>query len=255
MRRDRKVPTSPYSTWIQMLTRTGILKNPSFHGGPDDGASSDRDHLTPPPSAPLSAQEEKDLVIQNTLQNAGPRRSSSAARRSSGSRRHSSAAGLRKSSDEDPEKVRLKWDEANLYLAEQESGGRMKITEPKTPFEYGNSAMEEVDDEEDVAIDPRFINIDEMEMKQKKSGKKARESEIPGLELGEPEDEHAGIDRENDRIVRPASMSRDSSKDKHVSVDEGMPGMPAPGEEAKHKEFEEQRRKHYEMTNVKNMLG
>lgn len=131
----------------------------------------------------------------------------------------------------------------------------MKITEPKTPFEYGNSAMDEVGDEEDVAIDPRFINIDEMEMKQKKTGKKARESEIPGLELGEPEDENTGVDRENDRIVRPASMSRDSSKDKHVSVDEGMSGMPAAGEEEKHKQFEQQRKKHYEMTNVKGMLG
>jgi len=81
--------------------------------------------------------------------------------------------------------MRLKWDEANLYLAELESGGRMKITEPKTPFEYGNNAMDEDEDEEDVSIDPRFVQVDEVEMAKSKAsnkpGKKARESDIPGL--------------------------------------------------------------------------
>lgn len=153
--------------------------------------------------------------------------------------------------------MRLKWDEANLYLAEQEAGGRMKITEPKTPFEYGNNAMEE-EDEEDVSIDPRYVNVDEMEMTKKNSaGKKARESEIPGLELGEPEDENVGADLENDRIVRQASLSRDSSKDKHVNVHDQneQPGMPSDEDQTKHKLFEEQRKKHYEMHNVKDMLG
>lgn len=153
--------------------------------------------------------------------------------------------------------MRLKWDEANLFLAEQESGGRMKITEPKTPFEYGSNAMDE-DDEEDVSIDPRFVHVDEVEMaRNRKPGKKARESDIPGLELGEPEDENAGADLEDDRIVRPSSLSRESSKEKHVSVDdtEDMPGMPTREQREKHKQFEEQRKRHYEMKNVKDMLG
>lgn len=156
--------------------------------------------------------------------------------------------------------MRLKWDEANLYLAEQEAGGRMKITEPKTPFEYGSTPMDE-DDEEDVSIDPRFVNVDEVDMAKKKPGKKARESDIPGLELGEAEDTNAGAGLEDDRIVSEreaqGSLSRESSKDKHVSVggEERRPGMPTQEEEEKHRIFEEQRKRHYEMRNVKDMLG
>jgi len=154
--------------------------------------------------------------------------------------------------------MRLKWDEANLYLAEQESGGRMKITEPKTPFEYGNTAMDDVDDEEDVSIDPRYVDVDEVDMaKKNKAGKKARESDIPGLELGEPEDENAGADLDNDRIERRTSLHRENSKDKHVNMDgyNEQPGMPSTEDQAKHRQFEEQRKKHYEMRNVKGMLG
>ncbi|ETN44509.1 uncharacterized protein HMPREF1541_10179 [Cyphellophora europaea CBS 101466] len=227
----------------------GILKNPSFSGASEREKSPEKE----PPSAHLDPQAEKELVLQNTLQNAGHRRSSSAARRTSFSRRHSSAAAA---SEEDPDKMRLKWDEANLYLAEQEKGGRMKITEPKTPYQYGDPVDDE--EEEDVAIDPRFVNVDEMDIKKKK---KARDSEIPGLELGEPEDEAAqSAGQENDRIVRSASLSRDNSKEKHVSVDNEAPaseqvGMPTLEEQEKHRQFEEQRKKHYEMRDVKNLLG
>ena len=198
--------------------------------------------------------------MQNTLQNAGHRRSSSAARRSSASRRHSSAAGI---SDDDPNKMRLQWDEANLYLAEQEAGGRMKITEPKTPYQYGDGGAMEEEDEEDVAIDPRFVHVDEVEMAKNKTTKKHRESEIPGLDIGEPEDETGDVGQESDRIVRSgsASLSREGSKEKHVSVSgEGggateQVGMPTSEEQEKHRKFEEQRKKHYEMGNVKNLLG
>lgn len=134
----------------------------------------------------------------------------------------------------------------------------MKITEPKTPFEYGmGNAMEE-DEEEDVSIDPRFVNVDEVEMAKKKSGKKARESDIPGLELGEPEYEGESAETENERIIRQASLSRESSKEKHVALGEHGeqgPGMPSSEDQEKHRVFEEQRKKHYEMRNVKDMLG
>lgn len=157
--------------------------------------------------------------------------------------------------------MRLKWDEANLYLAEQESGGRMKITEPKTPFQYGD-AMEE--DEEDVAIDPRYVNVDEVDLAKSKSEKRSRESDIPGLELGEPEEDlSSGTGIENDRIVRSTSLSRENSKEKHVSVSEGSDGtvlheqvgMPTNEDQEKHREFEEHRKKHYEMRDIKSLLG
>lgn len=213
----------------------------------------------PSPSTPLDPQESKEITIQNTLQNAGHRRSSSAARRSSASHRHSASAS--KLGEDDPDKMRLKWDEANLYLAEQESGGRMKITEPKTPYQYGGPMDEDVDDE-DVAIDPRFVNVDEMDMAKKKSQKKPRESDIPGLELGEPEESMIGAGPENDRIMRASSMSRENGRDKHVSVSgasgEGaseMVGMPTQDEQEKHRQFEERRKRHYEMRSVKGLLG
>jgi protein phosphatase inhibitor 2 len=163
--------------------------------------------------------------------------------------------------------MRLKWDEANLYLAEQDAGTRMKITEPKTPYQFGDQgAMEEDDD--DVAIDPRYVNVDEIDMK--KAGKKGRESEIPGLELGEPEEDMsaaAHLDEENDRIVRESSrssLSRESSggKEKHVSVSEEgggelseQVGMPTREDQEKHRQFEERRKRHYEMKNMKGVLG
>ena len=162
------------------------------------------------------------------------------------------------SGDQDEDAHRLKWDEANLYLAEQEAGGRMKITEPKTPFEYGNNAMDEEEEEENVSIDPRFVHVDEVEMANKKrQPKKPRESDIPDMSLGDPEDETAGAGPDDERIVRQSSLSRESSKDKHVSVSGGrdMPGMPTPEDQEKHHAFEEQRKKHYEMRNVKDMLG
>lgn len=170
-------------------------------------------------------------------------------------------------SEEDNDKMRLKWDEANLYLAEQDAGTRMKITEPKTPYQFGDQgAMEEDDD--DVAIDPRYVNVDEVDMK--KAHRKNRESEIPGLELGEPEEDVAAtdhLDEENDRIIKESSkgsLSRESSsgKEKHVSVSEersreasDQVGMPTSEEHEKHRLFEERRKRHYEMKNMKGVLG
>lgn len=144
----------------------------------------------------------------------------------------------------------------------------MKITEPKTPFQYGDNAMDDEEEEEDVSIDPRFVNVDEVDMARNKPGsgsqvpKRSRESEIPGLELGEAEDTSAGAELDDDRVVRNNSLSRDSSKEKHVSVGgdsdshiHEQVGMPTREEQEKHKKFEEQRKRHYEMRNVKDMLG
>lgn len=159
--------------------------------------------------------------------------------------------------------MRLKWDEANLYLAEQQKSSTMKITEPKTPYEYARDLPEDDDEEEeeDVAIDPRFVNVDELD-KQKRAKKGARESDIPGLELGDPE-ELGTTQVENDdlRIVRGGSLSREGStgsREKHVNVaaeEETPVGMPTREEMEKHRKFEEHRKKHYEMRDIKNRLG
>ncbi|EXJ91821.1 hypothetical protein A1O3_00371 [Capronia epimyces CBS 606.96] len=240
----------------------GILKNPSFSSGSGRPGSPPKEEFHFPPTTPLDPHEERELVLQNTLQNAGHRRSSSAARRTSVSRRHSSANTAQ--GEDEQEKIRLKWDEANLYLAEQQSGNRMKITEPKTPYQYGG-AMEEDDTEEDVAIDPRFVNVDEVDLALGKH-KKQRESDIPGLELGDPEEEFSPTAMtEDDRIVREhsLSLSREGSREKHVSVSEGSDGdvvneqvgMPTREEQEKHRAFEERRKKHYEMREIKSLLG
>jgi protein phosphatase inhibitor 2 len=160
--------------------------------------------------------------------------------------------------------MRLKWDEANLYLAEQQKTSTMKITEPKTPYEHARDLPdedEEEEEEEDVAIDPRYVDVDELD-KQKRASKGGRESEIPGLELGDPEEIGAAANQDEDpRIVRGGNLSREGStgsREKHVNVaaeEETPVGMPTREELEKHKKFEEHRKKHYEMRDIKDMLG
>jgi protein phosphatase inhibitor 2 len=203
--------------------------------------------------------DQKELTLQNTLQNAGHRRSSSGARRASATRRQSHPGGLPGTS-EDGENMRLKWDEANLYLAEQQKTSTMKITEPKTPYEHARDLPDD-DEEEDVAIDPRYVDVDELD-KQKRAMQGGRESDIPGLELGDPEElGNAQADDEDSRIVQGGSLSREGStgsREKHVEVaaEEDTPvGMPTREELEKHREFEEHRKKHYEMRDIKGLLG
>ena len=141
--------------------------------------------------------------------------------------------------------MRLKWDEANLYLTEQEKNSTMKIDEPKTPYARQYDPAE--DEEEIHTLDADELMVDELEMEKKRLGhspgknSKAREEEIPGLSLGEPEE--AVPEREFD----------ENEKRVHVTGEEHVGWSQE--EIEKHKKFEELRKKHYEMRNVASMLG
>ncbi|KAF1991157.1 hypothetical protein K402DRAFT_389354 [Aulographum hederae CBS 113979] len=226
----------------------GILKNSDSyrteHTSPAAAAP-----VTTPPAASSERPDlnrelsEKEIVMQNTLQNAGGHRRSSSNPRGSTSRRQSSTQAAA-----DENSPRLKWDEANLYLTEQQRDSTMKITEPKTPYAKQYDPAE--DEEEMAALDADSIKVDEVDMK--KPAKKPTREDIPDLDLGEPEMD-----------APQASHTPDSEKrvivDDTVPDDEGRHGeefadMTAE-EREKHRKFEQMRKKHYEMKNVKNLLG
>ncbi|EKJ72715.1 hypothetical protein FPSE_07115 [Fusarium pseudograminearum CS3096] len=194
-----------------------------------------------PPASPEQEQaaSEKELTIANTHINAGHRRSSSGAR-PTGSRRQS---GVNSSSDGLEQSQRLKWDEANLYLTEQERSSTMKITEPKTPYAKHYDPAEDPSDDEDPLADAGA---------RLKDSRPSREDDIPGLSLGEPEEE----------IPEAGAPSPRSEKSVHVDdessighdAEEDLAGM-SPEEREKHRKFEQLRKRHYEMKNVAQLLG
>lgn len=187
---------------------------------------------------------EKEIVLENTLKNAGPHahRRSSSNPRGPGSRRQSGT-----SVHADENSPRLKWDEANLYLTEQQRDSTMKITEPKTPYAKQYDPLE--DEEEIAMLDADSIQVDELDKKPKTH--KPKMDDIPDFDLGEPEMEAKAAntpESEKRVIVEP---------DAEVEAGhhgEEFPNM-TPEEREKHKKFEELRKKHYEMKNVKDLLG
>lgn len=247
----------------QLTAPLGILKN-SYHQSPPNSATAPTE---PPTTQTTPASDdrpsldrgvsEKDITLQNTLQNAGRRRNSSNPR-GSVSRRQSSTPGFGNHGNEDEDNnPRLKWDEANLYLAEQEKSATMKIDEPKTP--YAKRYDPEEDEDEMRTLDADDLVVDELD---KVGGARARtkEAEIPGLELGEPEeavpDSMDDIGDVSNPIARSGSGS--SKGEKQVVVDEkgheDNVGL-SMEEREKHRKFEELRKKHYEMKEVKGLLG
>jgi protein phosphatase inhibitor 2 len=191
-------------------------------------------------------------VLANTLQNAGdPQRRSSSTIRGTASRRQSgSMSGGYDADEEDGEELpRLKWDEANLYLTEQQRDSTMKITEPKTPYAKQYDPAE--DAEELAQLDTGDLIVDEVDAKRLRQN---RLDDIPGLDLGEPE-----MDTQREEGATPDSEKRVIVDTERVPLDEGHHGEDlaslSEDEKAKHKKFEEMRRKHYEMKNIKNMLG
>ncbi|RAL02000.1 PP1-complex regulatory subunit GLC8 [Aspergillus ibericus CBS 121593] len=239
----------------------GILKNSSSQV-PQVAQVHD---TLPVPSAATDPVDTKELTLQNTLQNAGRRRSLSNTRPGSSSRRQSLASIHGHQDEASP---RLKWDEANLYLTEQEKTAKMKIDEPKTPYapHYDPAQDEDELEGEESLIDAQEVVVDELDKTQKAPKKAVAEDDIPELELGEAEeyaDAHVGS---GDRIVRERSLSNDSHRGgKHVVVGAGETNgepesggdtlMTADEAEEKHRQFEQHRKKHYEMRNIKELLA
>lgn len=141
--------------------------------------------------------------------------------------------------------MRLKWDEANLYLTEQEKSATMKIDEPKTPYAKHYDPAE--DEDELRTLDADDIIVDELEMRKSPKTSRAKEEEIPGLSLGEPEEAIPDTPFDEDE------HQRRKEKAVHVAGEEHI-GLSAE-EREKHRKFEEMRKKHYEMKNVANLLG
>ena len=187
---------------------------------------------------------EKEITIANTQINAGHRRSSSGAR-PPGSRRQSA----HESDHNGDSAQRLQWDEANLYLTEQERTSTMKITEPKTPYAKHYDPAEDPSDDEAQEVDP----LDRAGAVVQGARGNAKD-DIPSLSLGEPEE----------AVPSPPPMARtNSSSEKTVHVDDESLGHRSdddlvglsPEEREKHRKFEELRKKHYEMGNVAQLLG
>ncbi|KAJ5649736.1 uncharacterized protein N7484_003459 [Penicillium longicatenatum] len=256
------MPAKAYSADNVHHRPKGILKNSrSFQNVPI--AEMDRPAVPPSIAEPADT---KDLTLQNTLQNAGPRRRSSASQTGQASRRQSGA-----SMADDDNSPRLKWDEANLYLTEQERTAKMKIDEPKTPYapHYDPAEDDEemqFEDAKNALLDAQDIVVDELDKGKPAHRKGVSEDEIPDLELGEPEEAHEVDNSTQDpRVYRQRSMSNESQKsEKHVHVGTGANGDAVPGDEGsitteeakeKHRIFENQRKRHYEMRNIKDLLA
>jgi len=248
----------------------GILKNSgSFqHTSPEARMSPTAMHHSPPaqhespearPGLSPRGLSEREITQMNTEMNAGAgHRRNSATPRGSMSRRQSEQNSHADGIMEDGEHgMRLKWDEANLWLNEGQMGGKMKIDEPKTPFVKQYDPDE--DEEEEIStLNAQELAVDELDMEKSKahpSGslkKKLKEDEIPGLDLGEPE-----LDPKERRL---SDGDRKVTVDKHAD-DDGLShgeddeaGM-SREEREKHRKFEAMRKKHYEMKNIKNLLG
>lgn len=251
-------------TGVADKSSAGILKNSSsYHTSPNSRVSPERRSFSnnsddtadqARPGMPPRELSEKEITQMNTEANAGAhRRSSSNPQRNSLGRRLSSPAH-NGDHPQDGEQQRLKWDEANLYLNEGQMGGKMKIDEPKTPFAGRYDPGE--DEDEIESINAQELAVDELDMKpraRKASGSRAKEGDIPDIDLGEPEMEPIArreSDTERRVHVDPDEMDHDGgSHGEHNEADMTSE------EREKHHKFEEMRKKHYEMKNIKSLLG
>jgi len=229
---------------------TGILKNAGQHESPDLRTSPVMEQSQAPTRPGMGRElSEKEITQMNTNINAqnGTRRNSSNPG-GPASRRQSQAEGA------DAGSARLKWDEANLYLNEGQMGGKMKIDEPKTPYAGHYDPTEDEEEVDTTALDPNDLMVDELDKTKASQGtqKKKRSEDIPDLDLGEPEvdnSEKFPQDSEKRVMVDSDQMDLDGARHGEETVDMTS------DEREKHRKFEEARKKHYEMRNVKDLLG
>lgn len=183
---------------------------------------------------------EKEIVLENTMRNAGAHRRSSSNPRGPGSRRQSGAEAM------DENSPQLKWDEANLYLNEQNRDSTMKIDEPKTPYAKQYDPAE--DEQEVEMLNAQELNVDELDQKPRR---KPKMDDIPDFDLGQPEMQ--ARDSQTPESEKRVMVEQD------MDTDAGYHGELLPNatqeEREKHRKFEELRKKHYEMRNVKDLLG
>ncbi|KAG6117720.1 hypothetical protein E4U13_000831 [Claviceps humidiphila] len=199
---------------------------------------------SPPTISPRPGRERsmsgKEVTLANTHINAGHRRSSSSATRPFGSRRSSTHDGT----DGQEPSQRLKWDEANLYLTEQERTSTMKINEPKTPYAKHYDPAEDPSDDELDGSSSGYAR--------RTSGGR-REDDIPGLSLGDPEEDLTQADGTSKTTRQPSEKSVHVD-DQSVAAEDELAGL-SPEEREKHRQFEVARKKHYDMHNVAQLLG
>lgn len=263
------------SLLITFIAKIGILKNASFKRSPplspahpDTTTSASISDPSPPQATssddpasdgqpPVTREAIKEITMANTQYNAGHRRSSSAGTRGSRSRRPSSRAASQQGDvdgNDAEASQRLKWDEANLYLTEQERTATMKITEPKTPYarHYDPAADPSDDEGEDDGAVGMDLDLDKIDgVDGKRSGARgAAEEDIPGLSLGEPTEAVPEGEFED----RPRAVHVNSTGSGHDADADETVGMTAE-EREKHRRFERMRKQHYEMKNVAKFLG
>lgn len=152
----------------------------------------------------------------------------------------------------------------------------MKIDEPKTPWAASYDPTQDEPEDMDLqaenpTLDAHDLKVDELDQvkgaQQKKAPGALRDNEIPDFELGEPEEDlntRQSLAAGGSRITRERSLSQNSNRsDKHVDVvvdDEEGSGhgeglMTTEEAMEKHRQFEEHRKKHYEMRNIKDILA
>ena len=213
----------------------------------------------------MTAKEAHELTITNTEYNASHCQSSFSASRPLG---HNCTPSANGDAEGGKNSQRLKWDEANLYLMEQDRTSTMKITEPETPYARHYDPDEDPSDLDDNGDEPkptRPIDANEIDMgrvdgvpspNRKTARRKwAGDEEIPGLFLREPEGAIPGPEEaipEGEFAGRPRAVHLDSNGRRHHDVQHVVL---SPEERAKHRRFEQMRQKDYEMKNVAALLG